>query len=512
MHSSSEVQVTVHGFFRRNKVLILSLFISFLLRLILAIKGGQLYWPDEKGYMTSHQLLPLLRDGNIRGALFLISGIHAHTGFLFLAIIIEILRYILLSLCMPDMVLHPALLLKSTDTLWIAALVLSMASIVSLALVYAIARKSGAGKREGIIAVLMMACSTAMFYPSRHLQPYDMSMTTALFAVWLGLDMKTSIRKSLAVGIVAGLSFLVYNGYWILALIAILIHISWSKDLKKEIVRRVIMAALGFVMVPGMLAVSSAAVGNTSYLSRMIEFSKTVKTGDFTEGWSLVWAYLWHTEHGLLLVWIVSVGVVLWLLLKRRQLIPARATTWLLALVSIYFILFLCSTILEKQVVYGRTAKQMVPFLCLTTAYVFEAISDRYKKSKKWQLLSVLIATIILAQVVINFKGPLMQRFPAEVYQSIKMKYGCVSRDLTIVGAKVEREDITKCSDDYVLLNAQYHLDPFLGTKPLPAGVVLFQADHPWQYIPYQYEGPSPQQRLLLRTHDISMRLIHKEK
>jgi hypothetical protein len=40
------------------------------------------------------------------------------------------------------------------------------------------------------------------------------------------------------------------------------------------------------------------------------------------------------------------------------------------------------------------------------------------------------------------------------------------------------------------------------------AGKVLFSVTHPLQFLPYLYEGFSPMERLILRSTDISIRLI----
>lgn len=501
-----EAYLTVRNFWKRNKILILLLFVSFLLRLILVERGGQFFWPDELRFYKSHTFLFFLKNGDVKEAIVFISHKHVHTGFIVVAAILEIIRYLFLSLCMPNMALKPELLLSTENALWVPSLFLSTASVVSIALVYAIARKSGAEKREGIIAAFMMTCSTTMFYYSRHFLPYDVSMATALFAIWLGLNIKASVWKSLVCGAMAGVSFMLYNGYWILALIAIFIHISWGEKSTRKMIRRGIITGAGFAIAPIILTIISVVFGYEPFLLGLIGFSRTIKHGSFDEGWLLVWEYLWHAEHMLLLVWIVSTGAVIWLFLKRRQFICTRGVTWLIIVGSIYSLLFLHSTILKRMTVYGRTVRQMVPFFCLITAYAFEVFINRYKSTKKLQLLSVLAVVLILIQVVVNFKKPLMQQFPFNVKQSIMVKYGVVSQDITVKGPGGQE----KCSSEYVLLNAR-HLYPVTGAKHSPAGKILFQAAHPLQYIPYQYEGHSPNERFLLRTLDISMRLIHIE-
>jgi hypothetical protein len=59
----------------------------------------------------------------------------------------------------------------------------------------------------------------------------------------------------------------------------------------------------------------------------------------------------------------------------------------------------------------------------------------------------------------------------------------------------------------FVVLNTHY-LWPAEGSREAPQGVTLLREDHPLQFLPYQYESFSSRERRLLRTTDISMRLI----
>ena len=64
-------------------------------------------------------------------------------------------------------------------------IVLSQASVLSIALVYAIARRAGRDRVEALIAAALMASAATMFYYSRHLLPYDSSLLLALVAAFV---------------------------------------------------------------------------------------------------------------------------------------------------------------------------------------------------------------------------------------------------------------------------------------------------------------------------------------
>ena len=60
---------------------------------------------------------------------------------------------------------------------------------------------------------------------------------------------------------------------------------------------------------------------------------------------------------------------------------------------------------------------------------------------------------------------------------------------------------------DLALVNAQF-IYPIRGYIGYPEGETVFRVEHPLNYRPFQYEGHSPAERALLRTDDISIRLI----
>jgi len=74
-----------------------------------------------------------------------------------------------------------------------------------------------------------------------------------------------------------------------------------------------------------------------------------------------------------------------------------------------------------------------------------------------------------------------------------------------VLGRAAERTVVP--GSRYVLLNARY-LYPIRGLKAPPPGRTLFAVAHPVQFLPYQYEGYVPEERALLRAHDVSMQMI----
>jgi hypothetical protein len=507
-------------FWEQHRPLILILAVSWGLRAVLALRGGQLYWPDEDTYyFRTWDFVHGLAQADLTGPLDSLFARPVHPGFILVGILPATVHYTVTQL----------LRLPVENTMWIPALLLSLASAACIGLTYAIARKAGADKKEGLAAAFMMACAGTMFYYSRHLAPYDSSLALALLALWIGLDDRPGIWRSIICGIVASLALLTYSGYWLIASIAAIIHVlygskapvaagsgapsgaggRWSifRAAGMEMFRRGIATGLGAIALPALLTAASIAWGAKPFVVSTARFASTVSQGDFAEGWSLTWEYLWHTEHGLLLVWVIGVGVAAWLSVKSCRTARSRILLWLGAAAGIYLLLTVFSSGLGMFVVYGRLARQLVPFLCLVTACGAACLADGWWLSGMPRLLG---ATVLVAQAAFNFAPPLMQRFPGDVWRQMAADYGHVTPEVTIQGPEVQSNDEIDLSSRYVLLNAQ-HLYPVRGPEAPPAGKTLFQTAHPLQFIPYQYEGFKPQERAILRSTDISMRLIETQ-
>ncbi len=473
--------------------LIVLIGISLVLRIVIVARGGQLYWPDEAHYFDSLELVRLFARGNLGGALDFILGIKAHVGFLLLGTIPAAIQYCL----------ETWMGLSRESTAWIPALILSSASVISIALTDAIARRVGAGRREGFIAALLLAAATSMFYFARHLVPYDLALALALLALWIGLDPRPGSARSAMCGILASLAFFTYYGYWSLAALVCVVHVIWGKPKAAEIVRRAIAAGLGFVLLPTILSFVSMLKGLVPFVLAMAKFADSVNQGTQSEGWRLPWEYLWDAEHGLLIVWAIGTFVVIWVAIKHRELVPPSVFLWLGSVVALYLTLFIGSTVLEKFVVYGRLAKQLVPFFCLTTAFCVNYLLDHSSVTRPW-VWSGAIALVV--QVAFNFAPPLTQQFPRDIEREVIATYGQVGRALTVKGPPVFGDD-PNLKSRYVLLNVQY-LYPISGTRKPPAGRIVLQTAHPLQFLPYQFEGHDPGERSLLQSVDLSMRLI----
>jgi len=471
--------------------LLLLLALASLLRLVLVVQGGQMYWPDERLYTQVLDIFDLHRGS----AFEILKGLFStqdHLGFALISAIPAAIQFRL----------GHALSRSGEGLMILPGIVLSQASVLSIALVYGIARRAGRDRIEALIAAALMASAATMFYYSRHLLPYDSSLLLALVALWFGVG--ASRRDALACGVFASAAFITYNGYWLIAGLVLLLHIVHEgRTTIRSAAWRALWAGIGFASVPIAIMLVELATGAPLLFSGMRRLAGTVTDGYAPEGFSLPWAYLWHAEHGLLLAWIAA---ALFVALGRTDWNPRRRQTammWVLAALCIYLGLGASSAVLHAFVVMGRQSRQVVPFLCLATAAAVAQLLE-HRRGSTWMVAACVAALVV--QAGWNFRQPLQQRFPRDVVSEITAKYGPIDFDNTIQGPPPAREHV---ESQWVLFNAQHLYHPRAPRPPLPASVIeVMRFRHPLQFLPYQYEGLEPMERQVLRSNDIAMRLV----
>jgi hypothetical protein len=459
-----------------RRLLLLILLASLGLRLVLVLLGGQFYWPDEQRYNTSRRVAAyLMRGAFARGLRNLDDGEHV----LFKAIAVAPATVEYFVYCERGTGDEECVLNAAMDAGRIPATFFALFSVASIALLGAVAVNLGAGTVEALAASALMALSASLFYWSRHLVPYDAAMALGLSALWLGTRGGRRPVSSLLCGALAGWTFLTYAGYWTLGGAAILIHLASANDLR-EAMRRTVLSGAGLVLSIGSVVLVSNAVGG-GFTRGIVNISTTVVQGLFSEGWRLPFEYLWHTEHALLIIWVAA--AVFWMARPREAWRNRRARAGMIGLAFILGSLVLNSVVFERFVVYGRLARQLVPFVVLVTAATVPMVESRLPAGSM-HALRVATIGLLLAQAAWNFRDPLRQSFPREFLAGERLGPGIVAV-------------------------YTHHIYPTPDPVALPDRyVIMKEARHPLQFLPYQYEGYTPAERHALRSTDIRMRLI----
>jgi hypothetical protein len=473
------------------------------LRWWLVFAGGQYWFPDEKRFWWSGVVVYRLSQGLWNPALEPILDWNQHPGFTCLGCVPVAIHWAWAGLTGTSIGEMPF-----ETTVRFGAVVLSLASVVSILLIGTIVRRAGGGRTEALLAMALMAGSNTMFYYSRHTLPYDASLALALGSLAVGIR-KGGWKRLLCSGWLAGAAFFTYYRYWAVVSVISGTVILWNASSVREVGYRIFWFALGPLTWFLIFTVGRAVVFGRSFVQGMMSFAATVSPQMYSEGWWAPWAYLWDAEHGLLTFWLAALAWMLWSAVRRRPM-PTYGSVWVAMLGALYGLLILGSLGPSSLAVYGRAARQLVPFLCLSGAFAGIRLWDPAGTTWGKRILQT-GGILLILQAAWNFRGPLQQWFPRDVRRLVAAEYGVFSEAATIDCPKVEDEFAPSKTPTqptrYVLLNAQY-LEKIHGAKTPPQGRVVLRFAHPMQFAPYQYDEFTARERALIRQTDISMRLV----
>ena len=292
-------------------------------------------------------------------------------------------------------------------TLVLPAMFFSLFSTLNLYLIYGLARRVGSSSKEALYAMLFASSCLSLLYYARHLFPYDMAMSFGLLALYLALTQNKSARTSAMCGIWGFLCFITYNGYWSLAAFAMLVNIFMDGKRRTEIFQKAIFTAIGFIT-PLVLLIIGMLLAGKDMISAYRLFAASITQGSFEEGWSFPFAYFWHTEHGVILI----LGALSLVAIVRQFNRPSPATTlWAAGFLFLYLCLVIPSVLLHSFVVYGRLARQLIPFVVLLSAQGLVLIENRVVSGR---LVAMLILLSVFTQAAWNFVDSYNLNYPRE--------------------------------------------------------------------------------------------------
>jgi hypothetical protein len=453
---------------RPKAVLLSILAVSAALRLWIAFRGGQNYWPDESRFEFSLRAAADLRQGKAEAAFV---EIFAHVDHVLFKV----------------MGLAPALLQSFGAPAWSAAAFFGFFSVAGIYVLARISLVAGGDPWEGVLAAAVAACSSSLLYFSRHYFPYDACLCLSLLGLYVGLAAPTP-RGSFLAGLCVSLGFLTYLGYWLFCGVCLILITLYRAAGVRSFLLRCAAALLGFGL-PLLAVFAAARAAGTSLPAQFSSLSQSVTLGDFAQGWTYVWDYLWQAEKGIVALWVAcaAAGCALAIAGRRRHIL-----WWALAVVLMYVTLGEMSAGMHRFVIAGRTARSIVPFLVLMAAGVLAEIGRAGRPGRCAQC--ILLAWMVL-QAGANFRPIVTQYFPPE------FRAAALSRSMAVPAGERGRLRI---------LNAFFfHQAVFAEVKAKHH--TLWSEPHPLQYRPYQYEGYRSDQRALFDSHDITMRLVYMD-
>lgn len=447
------------------------LLISIVLRVVLIFHGGQLFDPDEDRYMVSRDAAALLAKGQLREGLTLPLESGDHVGYKFIGLLPAMIEQLI-----------------GAD-LRIPAFFFGSFSVVNLVLLWLIARR--VEPTTELWTLFLAACCSTLFYPARHILPFDASMAFDLTALFIGLRRQGNAFRSVSVGFIATLGFIVYFGYWTLSGVVVLLHLLYARDKWCERVKAMFLAGVGSLAALS-LPVILNQFGSGQMLARARGFSGTIKGGDF-RGHIVPWEFL-HQAEGLLF-WITAVAAVVALArglgsLRRKNTLADAGFLFALGVLVIWLAFVLTGSLWQKFSIYARLVRQLTPFLCLAGGLEIARVGV-FRRSG---IISWTIALCILADAGWRFRVPLSQEFPKDFLRRGE--------------AVIKNRQLKDTSEHYYrFVNVEKFIYEPEVLKIEPVETVLARP-HPFQYLPYLYEGETPEFRTYRRSVDHRMRLV----
>ena len=447
--------------------------IAAVLRLILVLRGGQFFFPDESRYQAARDAVQSLLNGQWRGALTIPLQGGDHVGFKFLAMV-------------------PALVERWTQPgPVVPALVLAGMSVLTLALLVGIAGRMGATPAARLWVLLAGVTSSTLFYPARHLLPYDLSMALALLGAYVALGGRPDSRgRCWLAGVLAGAAFLVYFGYWLLAGVALLIGGLYPIRHLAEAWRRLLWIFLGGVSTLAVPLVVDRLWGGGRLVSDIRVFSGSITQGADFRGHFTPWEFLLRVEALWLLVAAGGAALIIRATSRARS---ERQPVWqregVMALagvvaVALGFVVF--ATVLEQFVIYGRIARQLAPFLVLVIGF---GLGHRVRGRS-----AIGLAALLLLNGIWTMGPALTLQFPAAFHARWAPAVEAANRDGS--GLTYQRfVNVTR----YIFEAEELEAEPRRTIAAEP---------HPYSYLPYLYEGFSPAERARRWRMDHRMRVV----
>lgn len=448
---------------RRALWILLSL--SAALRVWLVSGGGQGFWPDEGRYDQVRVAAGQLAAGEWHAGWAGIFKTADHLLFKVIALLPAILEHWSGA--------HPILpafffAIFSTLSLWMTGRIVSMA---------------GGAPAQQVAAVFLAAGANSLFYYARHYFPYDVAMFFGLWA-W-ARAVHQPPRGGYAVGLLAGLCFATYNGYWLLGGAAMAVRsIQAFRGGLRSTLKILPALVIGVLTCPLTLVVVGRALG-CDLIKSYLDFSRTITQGEMQGSLLFMGGYFWHGEGvaGLVVMLAAGMGVL------ARGEKAALAVAVVRAALGMLMLRWLMADVLGWFVVYGRLVREVVPLLCVAGGV---GLGWLWGRGCRWRAVAVAMGAIFIVSAGWNYARVLRQWFPREFRAEAARRLGSFPS--------------SRGSFQLVHANFLYAPEAIYTGEALTA--TLWQAPHPQQYPPYLFEGFARAARREFLTRDASMRLI----
>ena len=491
---------------RPSHLLLAVMLAAYALRLLLIVNGGQFYFPDEYRYKRAIAAADHLYQGRFTDAFNDLLRYKNHHGVAAATVLPAIFHRIIHGLNHDDDLRFSSPFETPPKDFRIAALIFAMPSVLSMGMIYLIARQAGAGEAEALLSAFLLAAANTFYIYSKHFFSYDFSMLLGLAALYFVVRLPAARdADALRIGLLSFLMFWVYNGYVIFMIAIGLIYSIYLAQSPRQIIKRIIGMAGGALLFFIPLVVLNRMILNEDAVSQMLGFSGQRTQGDFSQGAVFPLLYFRDAEGLIALVWILGLALAGWQIWRQpASLRRQRGMLWAAFLVVLHTLLSLLSTDLQHFVVFGRTARLLAPFIVMLCAYGLTPWLLRYG-AKAVGLFAAAVSILAAA----NFIPAIQQQYPLEIAWQVYQEYDDVSfettfsppsyaRKLSLPGAPGAR---------YKLLNASLYY-PITEMEATPEGEVILEIAHPFSSKAWQYDGITAAMREIINRNGVKIWLI----
>ena len=388
-----------------------------------------------------------------------------------------------------------------------SAIFFAIPSVLSIGLIYYIARRAGADDLEGLIAAFLLAASNTWFMWSRHFLTYDVSMLFALAALYVALrPSERDLRGGILTGLLLFCAFWVYTNHVFLVFTIGFLYCLILVHNPRMMITRLFYVSIGASIPLLPVLIYNYSVANIDVFAGLLEQVQGITQGSYEEGVVLPFVYFFESEGLISLLWLMGLVLAMKEVVNRRPNKRHRIMLWLAALFMLYGLMTLFSSGLHVIVLFGRTVRALAPFIVLICAFAFAPYVKRYGN----RLAALSVAGITLVALM-NFIGVISQQHYMELTRQVRDEYGAVSLGTTFSPPSRSHAFANPVLEGarYELVNAG-HYYPITEMTDLPDGEVLMKVAHPFNYKPWQYEGMTTEMREIINRNGLYIWLIDK--
>lgn len=483
-----------------NKVTIVVLVAITVFRLTL-VDRGLMYWWDERMHWFSMSMWSDLAAGNWGD--FWTTPFHPKIQGRPLWIILNMIP----AGFQVGLFLISGIKTETPTSLHVVGVYNVFLSMIIVVLFWLIAKKLLADSASALVATIIYALLANSAVYVRQMSPIYSSLILYLSSFLLLVEMKTVIWKRVIVaGLMTGLGQLTYASYFLFPLfnLTVLIYrLIRSRQYRVGVWSTTIGGfCLGYVLPILLFEFWARSVGTSIYASiaRNPGLNPT-----FTEALLFLPRYLIEGEGKIGLILIVLSLLLFLAVLKLKKINLATVlgiSSWLI------YILFAITTLFHHRI-YARVVHIYILFLIIGIVSSLELLN------KRGRYICFLILGIIS---VISFYGWASKfqklTYPWEVrFNACKSFYECPSSILEVTENTLQPPGAIPAGTKMILVNTLYMApieERMIDFRPPKNFGLAASWPHPLNFIPYQLEGYSPQERQRLRQRAYTIRVYRQ--